>query len=97
MSFRLASVYVAPFREDNFPQIAELLGADRVVFGSDWPHPEGLKDPLALVDDLAGLPDEDVEKNHGQQHDEAVQGIRSRDNMTSVRRATSGKSAEFRQ
>jgi predicted TIM-barrel fold metal-dependent hydrolase len=58
-------VYVAPFWEDNFPQIAELLGADRVVFGSDWPHPEGLKDPLALVDDLAGLSDEDVEKIMG--------------------------------
>jgi predicted TIM-barrel fold metal-dependent hydrolase len=58
-------VYVAPFWEDNFPQITELLGADRVVFGSDWPHPEGLKDPLALVDDLAGLSDEDVEKIMG--------------------------------
>ncbi len=58
-------VYVAPFWEDNFQQIAELLGADRVVFGSDWPHPEGLKEPLALVDDLAGLSDEDVEKIMG--------------------------------
>lgn len=58
-------VYVAPFWEDNFPRIAELLGADRVVFGSDWPHPEGLKEPLSLVDDLAGLPDGDVQKIMG--------------------------------
>jgi predicted TIM-barrel fold metal-dependent hydrolase len=58
-------VYVAPFWEDNFAQIAELVGVDRVVFGSDWPHPEGLKDPLTLVDDLAGLSDGDVEKVMG--------------------------------
>jgi predicted TIM-barrel fold metal-dependent hydrolase len=58
-------VYVAPFWEDNFIKIAGLLGADRVIFGSDWPHPEGLKDPLALVDDLAGMSDEDVEKIMG--------------------------------
>lgn len=58
-------VYVAPFWEDDFPKIAGLLGADRVIFGSDWPHPEGLKDPLALVDDLAGMSDEDVEKIMG--------------------------------
>lgn len=58
-------VYVAPFWEDNFAEIAGMLGADRVVFGSDWPHPEGLKDPLALVDELTGLPGEDVEKIMG--------------------------------
>ena len=58
-------VYVAPFWEDNFAHIAELIGPDRVVFGSDWPHPEGLKDPLNLVEDLAGLSDEDVQKVMG--------------------------------
>ena len=35
-------VYVAPFWEDDFAQMAELCGVDRVIFGSDWPHPEGL-------------------------------------------------------
>jgi predicted TIM-barrel fold metal-dependent hydrolase len=58
-------VYVAPFWEDNFAHIAELIGPDRVVFGSDWPHPEGLKDPLNLVEDLAGLSDADVQKVMG--------------------------------
>jgi predicted TIM-barrel fold metal-dependent hydrolase len=58
-------VYVAPFWEDNFAHIAEMIGPDRVVFGSDWPHPEGLKDPLNLVEDLAGLSDEDVQKVMG--------------------------------
>ena len=40
-----ARVYVAPFWEDDFKQMADLIGADRVIFGSDWPHPEGLAKP----------------------------------------------------
>jgi predicted TIM-barrel fold metal-dependent hydrolase len=58
-------VYVAPFWEDDFAQIAEQIGIDRVIFGSDWPHPEGLKEPLSLVDHLHGLPAEGVEKIMG--------------------------------
>jgi len=58
-------VYVAPFWEDDFAQIAEQIGIDRVIFGSDWPHPEGLKEPLSLVDHLQGLPAEGVEKIMG--------------------------------
>ena len=49
-------VYVAPFWEDDFKQMAELCGIDRVIFGSDWPHPEGLADPINLVDDLEARP-----------------------------------------
>jgi predicted TIM-barrel fold metal-dependent hydrolase len=58
-------VYVAPFWEDNFADIADLVGIDRVIFGSDWPHPEGLKDPLSLVDHLPGLDDQGVRKVMG--------------------------------
>ncbi len=49
-------VYVAPFWEDDFKQMADLCGIDRVIFGSDWPHPEGLSDPINLVDDLEQRP-----------------------------------------
>jgi predicted TIM-barrel fold metal-dependent hydrolase len=58
-------VYVAPFWEDNFAEIADLVGIDRVIFGSDWPHPEGLKDPISLVDELPGVDPEGVEKIMG--------------------------------
>ena len=58
-------VYISPFWEDNFTQYVELVGADRVVFGSDWPHAEGMRDPLNFVDDLAGLPQDDIEKIMG--------------------------------
>jgi predicted TIM-barrel fold metal-dependent hydrolase len=58
-------VYISPFWEDNFLEIVQLVGADRVVFGSDWPHPEGLSDPISYVDDLAGLPDDDIARIMG--------------------------------
>jgi predicted TIM-barrel fold metal-dependent hydrolase len=58
-------VYVAPFWEDDFAQMADLLGIDRVIFGSDWPHPEGLAQPTHLIDDLAGLDAEGQRKVMG--------------------------------
>ncbi|MEY4909614.1 MAG: hypothetical protein RL260_3332, partial [Pseudomonadota bacterium] len=53
-SFR-KHVFVAPFYEDPVEKVAELMGADRVLFGSDWPHPEGLKKPLSFFNDIATL------------------------------------------
>jgi predicted TIM-barrel fold metal-dependent hydrolase len=59
-------VYVAP-SPDDFKKMSELLGIDRVIFGSDWPHPEGLADPINLVSDLEahGLDAEGVRKVMG--------------------------------
>src|SRR5436190_701323 len=58
-------VYITPFWEENFGEVVELMGADRCAFGSDWPHPEGLSDPITYVDDLKGLPDDDVARIMG--------------------------------
>ena len=45
--------------------LIDLLGADRVLFGSDYPHPEGMADPITFVDELEGLPDETIRKVMG--------------------------------
>ena len=45
--------------------LADLIGVDNVLFGSDYPHPEGLADPISFVDDLDGLADDDVAKVMG--------------------------------
>jgi predicted TIM-barrel fold metal-dependent hydrolase len=37
--------YVAPFPEEDIVALAGLIGTDRVLFGSDWPHPEGVAQP----------------------------------------------------
>ncbi|MBB83902.1 MAG: amidohydrolase [Deltaproteobacteria bacterium] len=52
--------YVCPFFEDPVPQLVETIGADRVIFGSDWPHPEGVAEPLDFLAECAGLSDADV-------------------------------------
>jgi predicted TIM-barrel fold metal-dependent hydrolase len=35
------------------------MGADRVLFGSDWPHMEGLEHPQNIFDEL-----DDVDSDH---------------------------------
>jgi predicted TIM-barrel fold metal-dependent hydrolase len=54
------NIYVHPFHEEDPHGLVKLIGADRVLFGSDFPHPEGLADPLAFIDELTGLTDEEV-------------------------------------
>jgi predicted TIM-barrel fold metal-dependent hydrolase len=39
-------VWVNPFWEDDLASVVDWMGADRVLFGSDWPHIEGLPRPL---------------------------------------------------
>jgi predicted TIM-barrel fold metal-dependent hydrolase len=59
------NVWVHPFHEEDPHGLIKLVGADRVVFGSDYPHPEGLAQPASYVDELKGLPDEDIAKIMG--------------------------------
>ena len=33
-------------------QVADAIGVERVVMGSDFPHAEGLADPIRFVDEL---------------------------------------------
>ncbi len=54
-------VYVSPFYEDPMDRLIELIGADRILYGSDWPHPEGLGRPLDYLNDVAGLPADQVQ------------------------------------
>jgi predicted TIM-barrel fold metal-dependent hydrolase len=53
-------VWVAPFYEDDIRDLADSIGVDHVLFGSDWPHAEGLAYPTAFVDDLKGFDDDEV-------------------------------------
>ena len=55
-------VWVSPFFEDDVLALVDLVGPDRVVFGSDYPHAEGLEDPAGFVKELDGVADADVKK-----------------------------------
>ncbi len=52
-------VWVNPFWEDDLDTVVSLMGADRVIFGSDWPHIEALPHPLDYVPETKGLSPED--------------------------------------
>lgn len=52
-------VWINPFWEDDVHEVVELMGADRVIFGSDWPHIEGMPQPLDYVAELKELRDDE--------------------------------------
>ena len=39
------NVWIAPYYEDDLKLLADTIGVDKILFGSDWPHGEGLADP----------------------------------------------------
>ncbi len=45
--------FVAPFPEENVPRAVEAAGVEPIVFGSDFPHGEGLPDPAAYLGQIA--------------------------------------------
>lgn len=45
-------VWINPFWEDDVHEVVDLMGDDRVVFGSDWPHIEGMPRPLDYAVEL---------------------------------------------
>ena len=55
-------VWVTPYYEEDLTKLAELVGVDRILFGSDWPHGEGLAEPTDFVKELDGFDETDVRK-----------------------------------
>jgi len=51
-------VWINPFWEDDVHEVVEYMGADRVIFGSDWPHIEGMPRPLDYVAELKEFDDD---------------------------------------
>jgi predicted TIM-barrel fold metal-dependent hydrolase len=58
-------IHISPFWEEDLGALAELIGEDRVLFGSDFPHPEGLADPATYVKELEGQPEDTIRKIMG--------------------------------
>jgi len=45
-------VWVAPYYEDDMEVLKDAIGIDRLLFGSDFPHTEGLPEPTMFVKDI---------------------------------------------
>jgi predicted TIM-barrel fold metal-dependent hydrolase len=54
------NVFVNPFWEDDVSRLIDVVGSDHVLFGSDYPHPEGLSQPLDYLDELGHADLDDV-------------------------------------
>jgi predicted TIM-barrel fold metal-dependent hydrolase len=55
-------VWVSPYPEDDVEGLVEFLGAERVLFGSDFPHPEGLKQPSDFAKLLPAASDSQLQR-----------------------------------
>lgn len=52
-------VWVAPFVEENVLELAKYLPVERILFGSDWPHAEGMPHPRDFLQNVAGFSPEE--------------------------------------
>jgi predicted TIM-barrel fold metal-dependent hydrolase len=55
-------IWVTPFFEDDVKALVETLGPDHVLFGSDFPHAEGLPEPTDFVEECRDLSETDIRK-----------------------------------
>ena len=55
-------VSVVPYHEEDVVGLVKEIGAERVLFGSDFPHPEGLAEPAEFATLLPGLSDGEVRR-----------------------------------
>jgi predicted TIM-barrel fold metal-dependent hydrolase len=68
-------VWINPFWEDDLESVVEWMGADRVIFGSDWPHIEAMPQPLDYLPETKPLSPADRQRVL---HDNAVELARLR-------------------
>jgi len=55
-------VWVTPYLEEDLPALAELIGVERILFGSDWPHGEGVAHPLDFTKELGGFDEQQTQR-----------------------------------
>ena len=55
-------IWVAPYYEDDLMELRELIGVDHILFGSDYPHAEGLATPMDFLNDLEGFSSSEIEQ-----------------------------------
>jgi predicted TIM-barrel fold metal-dependent hydrolase len=50
-------LWLTPYCEEDLEALGQLIGKDRILFGSDWPHGEGLAQPLDFLEVIGGFSD----------------------------------------
>jgi predicted TIM-barrel fold metal-dependent hydrolase len=58
-------IFVSPFYEEPIREVANLVGVSQILFGSDFPHPEGLAEPIDFLKELDDFGGEDQQRIMG--------------------------------
>lgn len=69
-------IFVAPFYEESIPELMESMPVERILFGSDFPHAEGLGKPLDFLNELKDLNDDQVKKIMSTNMKGLLEGVR---------------------
>jgi predicted TIM-barrel fold metal-dependent hydrolase len=69
-------VFVAPFYEDDTDELKKDIPTNRIIFGSDYPHPEGLAEPLEYVKDFSTYSEAEVKQVFHSNVKGLLEGIR---------------------
>jgi predicted TIM-barrel fold metal-dependent hydrolase len=55
-------IWTTPYLEDDLRALADLIGVERILFGSDWPHGEGTPQPLDFAKELSAFGEAEVNR-----------------------------------
>jgi predicted TIM-barrel fold metal-dependent hydrolase len=55
-------VWTTPYYEEDIRRLADTIGVGHVLFGSDWPHGEGLADPASFTGELTAFTPAEVHR-----------------------------------
>ena len=53
-------VWIMPYYEEDMRKLADTIGVEHVLFGSDWPHGEGLANPEDFLKELHAFSDDEI-------------------------------------
>jgi predicted TIM-barrel fold metal-dependent hydrolase len=59
------NVFLHVFHDPDPMELISMVGVDNCMFGSDFPHPEGLRDPLAFCEEITSMSQADQERVMG--------------------------------
>ncbi len=71
-------VFVAPCYEDSVQDLLKFCPVNRLMFGSDYPHPEGLADPVDYIKELSSLDEASIAKIMGGNLKGLIEGVRNK-------------------
>ena len=54
------NLWVAPYYEDDLEALKHTIGVEHILFGSDYPHAEGLVEPTDFIYDCKGYDEDEL-------------------------------------